>query len=142
MAGQPGTVFIVERHDGLAVLSTPSYRVCVVGGADEGKEAEAVDADGDEVVESSCPAVVTISNELGQPRYLTAARTIAARRMQPTVVSVEDLSLRPEHLQPRVTLTQQFVPTIQGNCEFISGETPAEVVDNLVKRLREDRVLE
>ena len=100
-----------------------------------------VTPDGDEVVEASCPAVVTISNELGQPRYLTAARTIAARRMQPAVVSVEDLSLPPEDLQPRVTLTRQFVPTIQGNCEFISGETPAEVADNLVNRLREDRVL-
>lgn len=101
-----------------------------------------VTPDGDEVVESSCPALVTISNELGQPRYITTARTIAARRMQPTVVSVEDLSLRPEDLQPRVTLTRQFVPTIQGNCEFISGETPAELADHLIDRLSEDRVLE
>ncbi len=101
-----------------------------------------VTPDGDEVVESSCPALVTISNELGQPRYPTAAGTIAARRMQPTVVPIEELSLRPEDLQPRVTLTRQFVPAIEGNCEFISGETPAEVAGRLLARLREDRVLQ
>jgi len=101
-----------------------------------------VTPDGDEVVEVSCPAVVTISNELGDPRYPTAANKIKARRMKPTVVSVDDLSLPAEELQPKVTLIRQFVPTIQGNCEIISGETPAEAADNLVARLREDNVLQ
>jgi electron transfer flavoprotein beta subunit len=100
-----------------------------------------VTPDGDEVVEASCPAVVTISNELGDPRYPTAAKKLAARRKRPTVVSADDLSLSPEDLQPTVTLTRQFVPTIQGNCEFISGETPAEVADRLIERLRQDSVL-
>jgi electron transfer flavoprotein beta subunit len=100
-----------------------------------------VTPDGDEVVEAPCPAVVTISNELGEPRYPTAAKKIAARRMKPTIVSVDDLPLGPEDLQPRVTLTQQFVPTIQGNCEFISGETPTDVAARLIERLREDSIL-
>ena len=101
-----------------------------------------VTPDGDEVVEVDCPAVVTISNELGQPRYPTAARTIAARRMQATVVSVDDLGLAAEVLQPKVTLVRQFVPTVQGNCEFISGDTPAELADRLISRLREEHVVE
>ena len=101
-----------------------------------------VTPDGDEVVEVVCPAVVTISNELGQPRYPTAARTIAARRMQATAVPVEELALPPDALQARVTLIRQFVPTIQGNCEFISGETPAELATRLIERLREDRIVQ
>ena len=100
-----------------------------------------VTPDGDELVESECPAVVTISNELGQPRYPTAARTIAARRMQPTVASIEELSVGPDDLQPRVKLTRQFVPTIESSCEFVSGETPAEMAAQLMQRLRADRVL-
>ncbi|HKZ50211.1 MAG TPA: electron transfer flavoprotein subunit beta/FixA family protein [Dehalococcoidia bacterium] len=100
-----------------------------------------VTPDGDEVVEASCPTVVTISNEIGPPRYPTAARMIAARRMQPTVVSLEALGLGPEDLQPKVALTRIFVPTIQGNCEFISAETPAEVAARLIERLRADRIL-
>lgn len=101
-----------------------------------------VTPDGDEIVEASCPAVVTISNELGDPRYPTAARKIAARRMKPEVVSVDDLPIDPEKLAPRMVLTRQFVPTVQGNCEFISGETPAETAKRLIERLREDSVLQ
>jgi electron transfer flavoprotein beta subunit len=85
--------------------------------------------------------VVTISNELGDPRYPTAANKIKARRKKPTIVSVEDLGLSPEELQPRVTFTRQFVPTVQGNCEFISGETAATTADSLIARLREESVI-
>jgi electron transfer flavoprotein beta subunit len=101
-----------------------------------------VTPDGDELVEASCPVVVTISNELGEPRFPTTAKKIAARRMKPTVVSVEELSLPAEELEPRVALARQFVPTIQGNCEFLSGETPAELADRLIAKLREDSVLQ
>lgn len=101
-----------------------------------------VTPDGDEVVEVACPAVVTISNELGEPRYPTAANKIKARRKKPTIVSVGDLGLSPEELQPRVAFTRQFVPTVQGNCEFISGETAAEMADSLIARLRDDSVIQ
>jgi electron transfer flavoprotein beta subunit len=101
-----------------------------------------VTPDGDEVVEVSGAAVVTISNELGDARYPTAANKIKARRVKPTVVAIDELGLAPEDLQPRVAFTRQFVPTIQGNCEFISGDSPAETADRLVARLREDGVLQ
>jgi electron transfer flavoprotein beta subunit len=101
-----------------------------------------VTPDGDQVVEVACPVVVTISNELGDPRYPTAANKIKARRKTPTIVSVEDLGLSPEELQPRVKFTRQFVPTVQGNCEFISGETAAAAADSLIARLREDSIIQ
>jgi electron transfer flavoprotein beta subunit len=101
-----------------------------------------VTPDGDQVVEARLPAVVTISNELGTPRYPTTMRTMKARRMKPTVVMPAELSLRPEDLAPRVTLVRQYVSTVQGHCEFIPGDTPAELARNLVARLRESRVLE
>ena len=86
-----------------------------------------VTPDGDEVVEARCPAVVTISNELGTPRYPTTAKKLAARRVKPTTMSLGDLSVRPEDVQPQVQLMRQFVPTVQGHCEFIAGASPAEV---------------
>ncbi len=100
-----------------------------------------VTPNGDEVVEVRCPAVVTISNELGQPRYPTTARTMKARRMKPTTLTPEQLSLRAEDLQPRVTLMRQFVSTVQGSCELIDGSSPAELAERLIGRLREARVL-
>ncbi len=99
-----------------------------------------VTPDGNETVEATCPAVVTISNELGEPRYPTMPMKMAARRVKPTAVSAGDLSLDPQDLEPRVVLTRQFVPTVKGDCEFISGDEPAELADRLVGRLVEDNV--
>jgi electron transfer flavoprotein beta subunit len=100
-----------------------------------------VTPNGDELVEAACPAVVTISNELGTPRYPVTARTMKARRMKPTVLSVEQLGLQPQDIRPLVTLTRQFVSTVQGHCEFITGNDPAELAQGLVARLREARLL-
>ncbi len=97
-----------------------------------------VTPNGDEGVEVAGPAVVTVSNELGDPRYPTAAAKIKARKMKPTQVQVDELGLAPEDLAPKANLVKQFVPEIQGNCEFIEGDSPAALADNLIKRLREE----
>ncbi len=100
-----------------------------------------VTPDGNEIVEATCPAVVTISNELGEPRYPTMPMKMAARRVKPTDVSTADLSLDPQDLEPRVVMARQFVPTVKGDCEFIAGDEPAELADRLVGRLVEDNIL-
>ncbi len=97
--------------------------------------------DGDEVVEVALPAVVTVSNELGEPRFPTAAAKIKARKVKPQIVSPADLGLGDADLAPRIQMVKQFVPTVQGNCEFIEGATPAEQADNLLARLREESLL-
>ena len=61
--------------------------------------------------------------------------------MKPTVVSLEDLSLTAEDIQPRVSLTRQFVPVVEKNCEMIEGSA-AEMSAQLVQRLRDDGVLQ
>jgi electron transfer flavoprotein beta subunit len=101
-----------------------------------------VTPDGDEVVEVNCPAVVTVSNELGDPRYPAAAAKIKARRMKVAKVSPDDLGLSAEDRAPKAKMVQQFVPTIQGNCEFIEGASAAEKADKLIARLREESLLQ
>lgn len=123
-------------------LVTIARAVSVVDGRDgPAVEVTRVTPDGDEVVECDCPAVVTISNELGQPRYPTAARAMAARRMQPSVFSTEDLGLSADDLRPRAELVRLFVPSVQGNCEFITGDSPAQVAERLMERLRAERLI-
>jgi len=100
-----------------------------------------VTPDGDEVVECPCPAVVTISNELGTPRYPTMAKRMQARKKVPATVAVASLGLAPADLEPRVALTRQFVPTVQGSCEMIEGASAAEQAERLVARLRAESVL-
>jgi len=125
------------------VLDLPIVTIArSVESADAGWRVTRVTPDGDEVVAVKGGAVVTISNELGDPRYPTAASKIKARRVKPTVVAVSELGLSAADSEPRVAFTRQFVPTIQGNCEFISGDSPAELADRLIARLREDSVIQ
>jgi hypothetical protein len=44
-------------------------------------------------------------------------------------------------LQPRTRLVKQFVPAVQGSCEFLTGPTPAELATQLFDRLRRDGVV-
>jgi electron transfer flavoprotein beta subunit len=99
-----------------------------------------VTPDGDEVVEGNTPAVITISNELGEPRFPTARAKMAARKKKPTVVAVNDLGLSAEDLTAKVVLSKQLVPQVQGSCEFLEG-SPAEVAQTLMEKLRADSVL-
>jgi len=100
-----------------------------------------VTPDGDEEVEVSCPCIVTISNELGTPRYPTTMRTMKARRIVPAQVTPESLSVAADQLVPRVAMTKQYVSSVQGNCQFIEAASPAEQAAQLLERLRADRVL-
>jgi electron transfer flavoprotein beta subunit len=99
-----------------------------------------VTADGDEVVEGAMPAVVTISNEMGDPRFPTAKSKMAARKMKPEEIAVADLGLSADELTPRVVLVKQYVPEVQGNCEFLTG-SPAEVAKQLITKLRADSLI-
>jgi len=101
-----------------------------------------VTPDGDEVAEANCPAIVTISNELGTPRYPTTMRTMKARKLQPHQASLESLSLTGDDVRPLVAMARQYVSSVQGNCEFIEGSSPDEQASALIAKLRADRVIE
>lgn len=100
-----------------------------------------VTPDGDEVVETAPPVVVTVSNELGQPRYPRAAATMAARRQPITTLQPAELGVNVSDLAPRVKLDRLSVPQVQGNCTFIVGESPAEQAAQLLERLHAERIL-
>lgn len=97
--------------------------------------------DGDEVVEVSCPAVVTVGSELGEPRYPTMPMKMAARKVTPTVVAVGDLPVEADALVPRAVMSRLFVPVRKGDCEMIPGDTAAQLAEGLVDRLVEEKVV-
>ncbi|MBI4519008.1 MAG: electron transfer flavoprotein subunit beta/FixA family protein [Deltaproteobacteria bacterium] len=99
-----------------------------------------VTPDGDEIVEVACPAVITISNEFGEPRYPTGIRTMKARKIKPQQITPAGLALG-ESARPRVTMTRQFVEPIIGRCEVIPGDSAAAALE-LVTRLRAERTIE
>ena len=123
------------------LLAMPVVTVaCAVEHHDGSIRVTRVTPEGEEIVEVRCPAIVTVSNELGTPRYPTMQAKLKARKQQPTVVKAEDL-VGVADLAPRVRMTKQFVPTVRGECEFIEVGGVAEQAAALVARLRAENVL-
>ena len=96
---------------------------------------------GYEELEADIPAVVTISNELGEPRYPTLRGIMAAGKKTPTILSSADLGLEPDRLAPRLVLDNLYVPASDRQCEFIQGESEADAGRSLAVKLREDGLI-
>lgn len=103
--------------------------------------AERVLSGGYEVVEADMPALVTVSNELGEPRYPTLRGIMAAGRKQPTVWTADDLGIDPALLERRVRTADLFVPVSDRQCEIIEGEDDADSGRLLALRLREEKLI-
>ncbi len=97
--------------------------------------------DGYEVVEASLPAMVTVSNELGQPRYPTLRGIMAATRKRPTIWTAADLEIESGQLEPRITLHDLFIPQRNQACEIIEGDDEADAARQLALKLREDKLI-
>ena len=102
---------------------------------------ERIVPDGYQVVEAPLPALVTVSNELGQPRYPTLRGIMAATRKRPTVWSKADLDLDESQSEARVTLRQLFIPVSDQECEIIEGEDAADSGRMLALKLREAKII-
>jgi electron transfer flavoprotein beta subunit len=133
---------------GLAIaelLGVPSVSITKAVAVVDGKvQAERVLGDAFETVEVPMPCVVTVSNELGEPRYPKLPQIMAAARKQVTVWTAADLGLSPEEVGQagaRLELEALYVPQVESKVEFIEGETPAEMAANLAQALREAKLI-
>ncbi|OGO17968.1 MAG: hypothetical protein A2Z15_00400 [Chloroflexi bacterium RBG_16_50_11] len=102
---------------------------------------ERVNSSGYEVIESSLPAVVTVSNEIGQPRYPTIKGIMAAKKIEPVIWKPADLGIEAGKVSQRTRINKLFQPVHEAKCEFAAGETPEEMAVNLAVKLREARIL-
>ncbi len=94
-----------------------------------------------EVISVPLPAVVTVSNELGTPRYPTIRNIMAAARKQPVTWSLADLGLSASALAPKLMVTDLFIPQKQSQCELIQGEDEADAGKKLALKLREAKLI-
>ena len=105
---------------------------------------ERVTADGYEVVEVPLPAVITVSNEIGEPRYPTIKGIMAVKKVEPVVWKPADIGIDPSKVGAagrRASMLKLFQPVHEGECEFSEGETPEEAAVNLALKLREAKIL-
>lgn len=105
---------------------------------------ERVTVDGVEIVEASLPALITVTNELGEPRYPTIKGIMGAKKKEPIIWKPADIGVTPQQIGVagrRTKMVKLFQPVREGKCEIIGGETPEEAALKLAIRLREAKVL-
>jgi len=137
-AGQVGSA-IAE------ILGLPSASLVKKIEITDGKaKIERILSDGHEVVEIPLPAVLTISNELGEPRYPTIKGIMAAKKKEPITWKPADIGVDPSKVGAagrRAKMLKLFQPVREGKCEVIGADTPEEAATKLAVRLREAKVL-
>jgi len=106
---------------------------------DSNVKVERVNSSGYDVTESSLPAVITVSNEIGQPRYPTIKGIMAAKKIEPIIWKSADIESGA--IAQRTKVNKLFQPVHEAKCEFAVGETPEEMAVNLAMKLRETKVL-
>jgi electron transfer flavoprotein beta subunit len=98
-------------------------------------------SDGYQVVETPLPVLVTVSNELGEPRYPTLRGIMAASRKQPVRWGLADIGLGATVLEPALQLERLFVPGRRLEAEIVKGEDEADAGRRLAMRLREAKLI-
>jgi len=133
---------------GLAIaelMGVPSVHITKsVSYADGKVQAQRILGDAFETVEVSTPAVVTVSNELGEPRYPKLPQIMQAARKQVTTWGASDLGLSADQVGAagsRLELEALYIPVVQSQVEFIEGEDAAEMAANLARALREAKLI-
>jgi len=127
------------------ILGLPSVTLAKKIDITDGKaRVERVTADGYEVIEVSLPALITVSNELGEARYPTIRGIMAAKKKEPIIWKPADIGGEPSQVGAagrRTKLLKLFQPVREGKCEIIEGESPEETAVSLALKLRETKIL-
>jgi electron transfer flavoprotein beta subunit len=97
-----------------------------------------VTSSGYDVVEVGLPAVVTVSNEVGEARYPTIKGIMGARKITPEVWSPADIGFA---APAGMALKDLYQPVFEGTCEFIAGETGGETGTLLADKLRHEKII-
>jgi electron transfer flavoprotein beta subunit len=100
-----------------------------------------VTLEGYQVFALSGPAVVTVSNEVGQPRLPSGWGIISASKKEVPVWNASDIEADASKFGPgtaRRNLVKLSIPERKRECEIVEGETAAEAAEKLAERLKEE----
>ncbi|MFC2163557.1 electron transfer flavoprotein subunit beta/FixA family protein [Acidobacteriota bacterium] len=100
-----------------------------------------VTLDGFQVFSVPIPVVVTVSNEVGQPRLPSGWGIISASKKEVPVWNASDIEADTSKLGPNASrrkLAQLFIPERKRECEIVESETTAEAAIKLSERLKDE----
>ena len=101
--------------------------------------------DGTETVRAPMPCVITISNELGEPRKPSLRETMRAAKKPTQVQTLEAIGIdgakvraERQHVQMRERL---FVPSKEVKCDLVVGETAEEMAKQIISKLSANKLI-
>ncbi len=104
-------------------------------------ELERVAEGGFQRIQCSIPAVITVTNELGEARYANLRGIMAASRKKPETSNLSELGLDELTQTKSIDMTRLFIPASESNVEIIEGEDEADAGRLLALRLREAKLI-
>ena len=137
-AGQVGS--IIAENLGIPVI-TLAKKIEVT---DNNLKVERALLDGYEIIEAKLPALVTVSNEIGQARLPTGRGIIFAAKKQIPVWNAQDIGCDTSLVgssAARSELISLYIPSRGRKGEIIRGESVAEAAGNLALKLREIKAI-
>ena len=96
---------------------------------------------GTETVQTPLPAIITVSNEMGQPRYPTLRGIMSAARSEPIIWTPEAIGLSESTLTSGLQLEDLYIPASSTDCEIMTGDNAADAGKNLALKLREEKLI-
>jgi len=93
--------------------------------------------DGFETVETPTPCLVTVSNELGEPRKASLRLTMQAAKKP--IVTVKAIEV--DETQGRRTRERLFIPSRNSDCEMFSQSTPGDIAREVTASLAAMRMI-
>jgi Electron transfer flavoprotein, beta subunit len=96
---------------------------------------------GIQIVKSSLPAVVTVAQEINQPRLPTLKSILAASKKEIKQLTLSELNLKADELKRVVTTKEIRAPKSDRKRIVIDGSKPAEAVQTLLKYLKQEGVI-
>lgn len=98
-------------------------------------------SDGYQTITAPVPSVLTITNELGEPRYPNLRGIMQASRKKAETFSLADIGLSSDDLAPKLELKNLYIPESNKQVELIQGEDEADSGKKLALRLREEKLI-
>jgi electron transfer flavoprotein beta subunit len=108
---------------------------------DEDILAERALEDSSETVRVKMPALVMVTREINQPRIPSLMMIMKASKKEIVSLTVDDLGVEREKLSSKIEVMEVLAPKTERKKIKITGETPQEIADKLVKALIQEGVI-
>jgi electron transfer flavoprotein beta subunit len=143
---QAGDFDMGQVGSGIAeLLGIPSVTLAKKIDALDGRaKVERAFPDGFEVVEVSMPALITVSNELGEPRYAPLKGIMAAAKKKVPVWNAQEINAEASKIGStgrHTNMLKLFIPVRESKCEIIAGENEEDTANKLALKLREVKLI-